>query len=266
MLSADAMQGRGTGLPGGIKAREYVIGKFKAAHLNLWKESYIQSFEVKSRGATKLSGANIIGMIKGTVRPEKYIVVSAHYDHLGIRNGNIYNGADDNASGVSALFAMANYFNQHHPRNSLIFVAFDAEEIGLQGSQYFAEHLPVEKTSILLDINLDMIAHNDKNELYAAGSFSYPFLKPYLEAIQKTAKVKLLIGHDDPKQGKDDWSYQSDQWSFHQQKIPFIYFGVEDHKDYHQPTDDFSTINQTFYIHAVETILSAVELIDKDLK
>ena len=96
--------------------------------------------------------------------------------------------------------------------------------------------------------------------------FQYPNLKPYLERVQKTALVKLLFGHDDPKLGHDDWTDQSDQGSFYKVNIPFIYFGVEDHKDYHKSTDDFPTINQQFYVHAVETIVAATELFDKNLK
>ncbi|HKG13990.1 MAG TPA: M28 family peptidase, partial [Pyrinomonadaceae bacterium] len=75
----------------------------------------------------------------------------------------------------------------------------------------------------------------------------------------------LLLGHDRPGQGHDDWTNQSDQYAFHKAGIPFVYFGVEDHKDYHKPTDDFETITQPFFVHAAETILSAVEAFDTDL-
>lgn len=161
---------------------------------------------------------------------------------------------------------MAQYFTKHKPSHSLIFAAFDGEEIGLQGSRYFVANLPVKKEQIALNINMDMISRNDKNELYAVGTFHYPQLKTTLEKVQKDAKVKLLLGHDDPKLGRDDWTFQSDQGAFQREKIPFIYFGVEDHKDYHQPTDDFENINQEFYVHAVETIIEAVKGFDKDLK
>ncbi len=215
-LSADDMQGRGIGTPGGAKAREY-------------------------------------------------IVITAHYDHLGIVKDEIYNGADDDASGTAALFALANYFKEKRPSHSIIFVAFDGEESGLRGSNAFVAAPPVKKESIVLNVNMDMVAHNDKNELYASGTFHYPALKPQLETIAKSAKVKLLIGHDRPEQKSDDWTNQSDHFAFHQAKIPFIYFGVEDHKDYHKPTDDFVNINQEFYIRAVETILETVKTFDKDL-
>ena len=266
-LSADDMEGRGTGTKGISKAREYIVNRFKESGLEPLDDTYFQDFEIVSRQPTeKLKGINVLGFIKGKKNPENFIVITAHYDHLGIKNGEIYNGADDNASGTCALFAIAKYFVKNQPSNSLVFVAFDAEEMGLQGSKYFVRTLPVLKESILLNINMDMISHNDKNELYATGTFSYPKLKPFLETVQKTAPVKLLLGHDDPKLGHDNWTDQSDQGSFYKVNIPFIYFGVEDHKDYHKSTDDFPTINQPFYVHTVETIVVATELFDKNLK
>jgi Zn-dependent M28 family amino/carboxypeptidase len=161
------------------------------------------------------------------------------------------------------FFAIADYFKKNKPEHSLILVAFDAEEKGLQGSRHFVANLPVAKDRILLNVNMDMLSRSDKGELYAAGSFHYPQFRPALEAAQKKATVKLLLGHDDPKLGRDDWTNQSDQASFHREKIPFIYFGVEDHPDYHRPTDDFEKIDQSFYVRAVETIIEAIRMLDK---
>jgi len=263
-LSADDMEGRSADRPAMQKARDHVEKRFKESGVQPFGPSYKQDFDIKQRGtADVLKGVNFVGQIKGKKNPEKYIIVTAHYDHEGIRNGEIYNGADDNASGTAALFAIASYFKKHQPNHSLIFVAFDAEEKGLVGSRYFVANLPVKKESILLNINMDMISRNDKGELYATGTFQYPQLKPVLEAVQKKAGVKLLLGHDDPKLGRDDWTNQSDQGSFHREKIPFIYFGVEDHKDYHRPTDDFANIQPAFYVRAVETIVDAIRAFDK---
>jgi Zn-dependent M28 family amino/carboxypeptidase len=266
-LSADDMQGRGIGTAGGIKAREFVAARFKASGLKSFGDSYSQPFEFANRSGAKISGANVVGYVEGTKNKNQYIVVTAHYDHLGTRNGEIYNGADDDASGTAALFAIAEHFKKNNPSHSIIFVAFDGEESGLRGSRAFVEKPPVALSSIALNINMDMIAHNDTNELYATGTYAYPALKPALEKVVKTAKVKLLLGHEGPNVSKaDDWTDQSDQGSFNKVKIPFIYFGVEDHKDYHKPTDDFININQAFYVRAVETILEAVKSFDKDLK
>lgn len=261
VLSSDEMEGRSADLPSMQKARGYIEKRFREVGMAPTK----QEFEIKQRGRTDVvKGVNFIGQIKGKTA-DRCIVITAHYDHDGIRNGNIYNGADDNASGTAALFAIASYFAKHKPDHTLIFVAFDAEEKGLQGSRHFVANLPVAKEKILLNVNMDMIARGDKGELYASGGFHYPQFRPALEAVQKKAPVKLLIGHDDPKSGRDDWTNQSDQASFHREKIPFIYFGVEDHPDYHKPTDDFEKVNQEFYVKAVETVIEAIRSFDKTL-
>jgi Zn-dependent M28 family amino/carboxypeptidase len=263
-LSADDMQGRKTGTEGGAKARAYIVEAFKRYGLKSFGASYLQPFSF-SRGATTYQANNIVGYIEGKSKPARYLVVSAHYDHLGVVNGEIYNGADDNASGVAALLALAEYFDKHRPAHSVIFIAFDAEEEGLKGSQAFVKTPPVDLSSVAMDVNMDMVSRNERGELYATGAFLYPFLKPYLDRIAANASVHLLEGHDDPKQGHDDWTNQSDQGPFHGAGVPFIYFGVEDHKDYHKPTDDFANINPEFFVHATETILSTVELLDRNL-
>jgi Zn-dependent M28 family amino/carboxypeptidase len=258
VLSADDMEGRSADRPSIQKTRDYVEKRFKESGLQPTR----QEFEIEQRG-TPLHGVNFIGQIKGRKAPERYIVITAHYDHDGVKDGWVYNGADDNASGTAALFAIASYFKKNPPDHSLVFVAFDAEERGLLGSQHFVSNLPVKRESVLLNVNMDMISRNDKGELYAAGTFHYPQLKAPLGAVQKKAGVKLLLGHDDPKLGHDDWTDQSDHAAFHREKIPFIYFGVEDHKDYHKPTDDFANIQPEFYVRAVETIIEAIKAFDK---
>jgi Zn-dependent M28 family amino/carboxypeptidase len=263
-LASDEMQGRAPDTAGSAKARQYIVGRFKESGLKPIGDSYFQSFKF-GKDAQK-NGTNVIGYIKGKKTPEKYVVVTEHYDHLGVQKGEIYNGADDNASGTAALFALAKYFSSKQPANSIILVVVDAEESGMQGSKKFVAEPPVKKESIVLNINLDMISHNDKNEIYAVGTFHYPFLKTYLEKVKAKASVKLLFGHDTPDlTGSDNWTNSSDHAPFHAQKIPFIYFGVEDHKDYHKPTDDFANINNEFYVRAVETVLAAVKEFDANL-
>lgn len=260
VLASDEMEGRSADRPAMQKVREYVERRFRESGLTPVK----QEFDIRRRGTeAPLKGMNFIGTITGQKHPDKFIVITAHYDHEGIVNGQIYNGADDNASGTAALFAIASYFKKHRPEHSLLIVAFDAEEKGLSGSRYFVSNPPVPKGSMRLNVNLDMISRSDKNELYVAGTYHYPQLKPALEAVQKKSRIKLLLGHDDPKLGRDDWTGQSDHTAFHREKIPFIYFGVEDHKDYHRPTDDFANIQPEFYVRAVETIIEAVKALDK---
>jgi Zn-dependent M28 family amino/carboxypeptidase len=260
-LSADDMEGRSADRPSIAKAREYIKKRFVEAGLKPIGAAYEQEFDIRGREQA-VKGVNFVGLIDGKAKAGKHIVITAHYDHLGIRNGQVFNGADDNASGTAALFAIASYFKKHQPEHSLIFVALDGEEKGLLGAVHFVADPPVPKASIVLNVNMDMISRNDKGELYATGTRPYPQLRPALEKVQKTARVKLILGHDDPSTGRDDWTNQSDQAAFHAAKIPFIYFGVEDHKDYHKSTDDFANIQPEFYVKAVETTLKAVKSLD----
>lgn len=262
-LAADDMEGRAPVLPSIKKTRDLVERRFVESGIRPIGKSFQHTFDIKvPKNAAPIKGVNYVGEIIGKKFIDKYIIITAHYDHKGIRNGQIYNGADDNASGTAALFAIASHFVKDPPNYSLLFVAFDAEEMGLLGSRHFVANLPVKKEAILLNVNMDMVSRNDKGELYASGLFHYPQFKKALVSAQKSAKVKLMLGHDDPKLGRDDWTFQSDHASFHREKIPFIYFGVEDHPDYHKPTDDFERIQPDFYVRAVETIIGAIKQLD----
>ena len=265
-LSSDELQGRESGTPENRIARQYVLERFIKLRVPSIGRTHLQEFTFETRAKKKIEAANVIGYVRGKKNPKKYIVITAHYDHVGVRRGEIYNGADDNASGTAALMAFASYFKQFPPNNTIVFVALDAEEMGLQGARYFVDNLPTKQEDILLNINMDMISRNDKNELYVAGLFHYPKLKPFIDAIQKKAKVKLPYGHDRPELKSNDWTFSSDHGPFHRKKIPFIYFGVEDHKDYHKPSDMYENIQPKFYVNAVETILMAIKSIDKKYK
>ncbi len=265
-LASDSLEGRRTGTPGNSKARKYIKEQFKKLKLeSLGHSNYEMPFQFSVRGEER-NGVNLIGVLKGKAESQKVLVISAHYDHVGIRDGKIYNGADDNASGVSALFALAEYFQKNRPVHTLIFVAFDAEEMGLQGAKALVETTkPVDQ--ILANINMDMVSRADSNQLVACGTFYYPQLKPFLEKVKEQDNIKMIFGHDDPSRfkGKENWTFSSDHGPFHSASIPFIYFGVSDHADYHQPTDDFEKVNPTTYISCVKLILRAVVEIDKGL-
>jgi Zn-dependent M28 family amino/carboxypeptidase len=266
-LSSDAYAGREAGSAGNEKARAYVEAAFERAGLAHFGDDYVEPFEFTSRRDNQsYPGANVIGYVRGSESTDRYLVVSAHFDHLGERNGEIYNGADDNASGTAGLLLAAAYFSAHPPKHSIIFVAFDAEEKGLQGARAFVAKPPVERSEIALNINMDMISHNDRDELYAVGTHHYPFLKPYLEKVAASSDIKLLFGHDLPGTGSDDWTGASDHGPFHSEwELPFVYFGVEDHVDYHKPTDDYENIEPAFFIQAVDTILDAIVELDANL-
>lgn len=257
-LSSDKYEGRKTGTRGAELARSYISERFKAIGLKSYGTSYESSFSFKSKDS-RVNGKNMTGYIQG--KTDNVIVISAHYDHLGIVNNEVYNGADDNASGVAGLLYLAEYFAKNPPNHTLVFVAFDAEEMGLQGAKAFVAKPPVALDRIRLNINMDMISHNDKGELYACGTFKYPELKKFF--VTDSASPRVLFGHDDPKQGHDDWTNQSDQGAFNARDIPFLYFGVEDHKDYHKASDEYQNINSDFFKAAVNAIRDITRNIDK---
>ena len=274
ILSADDMQGRLIGSEGGLKARAYILERLAGIGVApAIGDSFEHSFTVK-RGGKDAVGANLIGVVPGTGGSDRALVLMAHYDHVGMQGGQIYNGADDNASGVATLLAVAESLKRQAPLHDVIFALVDGEERGsspgeggMAGSGAMVAD-PAFRPFLdrtVLAVNLDMVSRSDRNELYAAGAFHSPALRPYLEQISAAAPVTLKLGHDDPALGKDDWTTQSDHMAFHQIGKTWVYFGVEDHPDYHQPTDDFGAIPQDFFRRSAATVEQAVRVFDQNL-
>ncbi len=262
ILSADDMEGRLVGSPGGEKARGYILGRMREIGL----APVEQAFVFKRKDGAEVRGVNLIARIEGSTPGGKVLVITAHYDHLGIQGGQIYNGADDNASGVAGLLAVAESFKGAPPKHTVLIVALDALVGGLRGARVFLEAPPVPAGDIALNINFDMLAKNARGELYAAGGSPNPWVKARLEALVPTAPVTLKLGHDTgPDDSFDNWTYQSDHGVFARAGIPWVYFGVEDHPEYHKPTDDFATVPQAFFIKAVDTVVAAARLFDAQL-
>jgi Zn-dependent M28 family amino/carboxypeptidase len=266
VLSADDMEGRLVGTPGGAKARAYVIERFKASGIAPFGDTYEHPFEFTAGrgGGAPRAAINVLGMIKGTRTPERYIVITAHYDHIGVRNGATFNGADDNASGTAALFALGRYFAANPPAHSLIFAALDAEESGLQGARRFVAAPPVPVAQLMLNINMDMIGRDANNLLYVVGTHTQPFLKPVIEQVAAGANITLRMGHDNPdEKGVEDWTRSSDHFPFCQAGIPCLYFGVEDFENHHKATDVYDTMTHDFYYRVVQTMVLAVRTFDQ---
>lgn len=266
-LSSDALAGRKTGSPGAAKARSLIKQRYVTAGLIAYKLGYEHRFKVGPLDelAAQTTAINLIGRKDGLDADGPVMVVSAHYDHLGERGGEIFNGADDNASGVAAMIAVAEWFVENPPEHTILFVAFDAEEQGLMGARTFVRDPPVPLDRIALNINLDMVARADESQLYAAGSFHTPLLTPIIEQAATASPLSVLRGHDRPSDGDQDWTLLSDHGPFHQAGIPFVYYGVEDHDDYHQVSDEFSRIDPDKFLRATEAIVIAVELFDERL-
>jgi Peptidase family M28 len=264
-LSSDSMEGRLTGTEGNARARAYIVQRFKDIGIQPFGDSYERAFKFQGRGGADRSGVNVVGLIRGRRDPSRFIAVTAHYDHLGVRNGQIYNGADDNASGVAALLAVAARLNADKPEHSLLLAAFDAEESGLNGAKALVNDPPVARESILMNVNLDMVARDAGNVLFASGTSHYPFLKAYLTKIAQPPVI-LKFGHDVAGSKEDDWTKDSDHFPFHQAGIPFIYFGVEDEAQHHKPTDDAETVTKEFFVGAANTILAGIRAVDTNLE
>jgi hypothetical protein len=266
-LAAPEMEGRRMGSPGHARAQAFLRQRFAEVGLAPFGDSLGVPFRYVPRGGTEEEdGTNFVGLIPGTEADAPYLFLLAHYDHLGIRDGEIYHGADDNASGTAALIAIADYLRRNPPRHPVVIAALDAEEVGLQGARWMAENPPVSLDSVALVVNMDMISRSEVGELYAVGTYHYPFLLPLVEAVAADAPVTLLTGHDSPDLPPgDDWTMASDHGPFHERGVPFIYFGVEDHPGYHHPSDTFENITPDFYVRAVETVTAFLRTADANL-
>lgn len=193
---------------------------------------------------------NIVGIIKGNdpVLSSEYIVLGAHYDHLGYGGYGtgslqpdtvaIHNGADDNASGTAALLAIGAELsrNKDSLKRSVIVVAFSAEEEGLLGSQYFVDHLPVPQSAIKVMLNMDMVGHlNSENQLYMGGAGTFPGGVDFMKAAGEGSGLNLIV-HAGSVGG-------SDHVSFYEKGISCIGLHTGGHPQYHKPTDDADLIN-----------------------
>jgi Zn-dependent M28 family amino/carboxypeptidase len=260
-LASPAFEGRRTGTPGALKARQWIIEQFRASGLTpAGTQEYLQPFKARNADA-----ANVIGRLAGREPRARALVITAHYDHLGVRNGTVYPGADDNASGVATMLAAARHFRTNPPRHPMLFAAIDSEEDGLRGARALVDSRLIDRPGTAMNVNLDMVSKNDRRELYAAGTSFAPWLRPILEDVQSRAAVKILFGHDrpSPPAAAEDWTHQSDHGPFHDAGIAWVYFGVEDHPDYHRPTDTSGRVDAAFFGDVADTIVEAIRAIDE---
>lgn len=195
---------------------------------------------------------NVIAMLEGSEKPDEYILISAHYDHLGTHNGLIYHGANDNASGTAALVQIAKAFKLARqdnliPKRSLIFVAFTGEEKGLLGSEYFVNNSPIPLKSIKANLNIDMIGRFDEKHkfadyVYLLGTSNLnPKLKPMSDSLNALhSHLKLNYEFNKPN---SSLYYASDQASFISKEIPAIMYFNGIHKDYHTEKDTPNKLN-----------------------
>ncbi len=271
-LSSDELRGRAPGTDGHAKARAMITARMQALGLVAVNGSFEHEFtygaftdpETSEPATPDKIGLNLMGLIEGSSESDLTMVITAHYDHLGVQKGEIHNGMDDNASGVTGMLAAAEYFSKNQPQHDILFVAFDAEEEGLSGARDFIQAPPRPLESLAFNLNMDMISRGDNGILWASGAAHWPALKPLIETLAAEAPVTVKMGFDEGE-GREDWTLLSDHGPFFRAGIPHLYFGVEDHPDYHAPSDDFERVNQDWYLKSVETVVMMAAAADAEL-
>ena len=253
IVASDEMEGRDTGSEGQKKAGKYLIEQYQKMGVSHPKSmsSYYQTIPTEAlmgRRGSLPESENILAFIEGSEKPQEIIVVSAHYDHVGMSNGEIYNGADDDGSGTVALLEMAQAFqlakkSGNGPKRSILFLHVTGEEHGLLGSKYYADHPIFPMANTVANLNIDMIGRCDpgncgKDYVYVIGSEMLSTdLKKINEAANKqTVNLELNYKYDDPND-KDRLYYRSDHYNFAKNGIPVIFYFDGIHEDYHKPSD-----------------------------
>jgi Zn-dependent M28 family amino/carboxypeptidase len=255
-LSSDKLEGRFPGTKGNNEAAAYIKKYFKKYGLKTFDSNYYQPFSlfvkegINKMKSDSVSTQNVVGYLEGSDEKLKneYIVIGAHYDHWGWGGQNsgsknkeafaIHNGADDNASGVSALLCILEELSKAivKPKRSIIFISFSGEEEGLLGSQYFVSHLPVPKEAVKLMLNMDMVGRlNEQKQIYMGGAGTFP---DGVELMKKLGKGSALnpVVHAGGVGG-------SDHVSFYKAGISAVGFHTGGHPQYHTPEDDIELIN-----------------------
>jgi len=253
-FAGDEFEGRDTGEPGQKKAAEFLKAQYKRMNIPspLGGDDYYQEIpESYFRGGIK-SSENVLAYIKGSEKPNEIVVLSAHYDHVGVDDqGNVYNGADDDGSGTVSLLEIAQAFamakeNGQGPKRSILFLHVTGEEKGLYGSKYYTENPLFSLGNTITNLNIDMIGRIDKDHeeedkndyIYLIGSdrLSTELHQISEEVNNKYTKLNLDYRYnakDDPNR----FYYRSDHYNFAKHSIPIIFYFNGVHDDYHQITD-----------------------------
>ncbi|WP_336715806.1 M28 family metallopeptidase [Chryseobacterium mucoviscidosis] len=260
VIASDEMEGRDTGSPGQKRAGEYMVNYYKGLGISYPKTlgSYYQKVPadfMKKRGGGNLPDSeNILAFIEGSEKPEEIVVISGHYDHVGTRNGVVYNGADDDGSGTVAVMEIAKAFQTakkagNGPKRSILFLHVTGEEHGLFGSEFYTDNPVFPLVNTVVDLNIDMIGRDDpenrgKQYVYVIGS---EMLSSQLKVIneaanKKTNNLELNYKYDDPNDTERLY-YRSDHYNFAKNNVPVAFFFDGIHEDYHKPTDDVEKID-----------------------
>jgi Zn-dependent M28 family amino/carboxypeptidase len=242
-IASDALRGRDTPSPGLDSAAAYLVREFQRLGLQGGAEggSFIQRYPLRPSGKM---APNVVAVFPGAdpALSNEYVVLSAHMDHVGVgrpvRGDSIYNGADDDASGTSALLEVAEAFAsmQQRPARSILFLAVSGEEKGLLGSEYYSDHPTVPLESIVANVNMDMIGRNSRDTVVVIGK-NYSSLGGLVNRIaaENAPLVGLTAGDD--IWPRERFFFRSDHYNFARKEIPAIFFFAGVHEDYHEPSD-----------------------------
>ena len=251
-LAHDMNHGRATGTRDAARVARYIETHFRQYGLEPFcAGSFYQPFLADSASGTV--GRNVIGFVPSAVPSDKYVIITAHYDHLGVLDGNIYNGADDNASGVTVLLNLADMFGtmkktKTGPDKNIIFAALDAKELNMAGSKHFINHLSIGKDSIICAINIDQIGsvlepvhEADTNFVIVLGEQTLRRQdRGFIDLCNRYYNIGLDIDHT--FYGSENFTelfYQlSDQIVFHRAGIPAMVFTSGFHRHTYKTTDD----------------------------
>ena len=251
-LAHDMNHGRATGTRDAARVARYIETHFRQYGLEPFCEgSFYQPFLADSASGTV--GRNVIGFVPSAVPSDEYVLITAHYDHLGVLDGNIYNGADDNASGVTVLLNLADMFGtmkktRTGPDKNIIFAALDAKELNMAGSKHFVDHLIIGKDSIICAINIDQIGtvlepvhEADTNFVIVLGENTlHKKHRGLIDMCNRYYHLGLDIDHT--FYGSENFTrlfYQlSDQIVFHEAGIPALVFTSGFHRHTYKTTDD----------------------------
>ena len=252
---------------GGRKAAEYLIEAFRGLGLEpLFDGSYTQAIPGKEPGA--IAGRNVGARLLGAdpALGAEWVVVSAHFDHLGVRDGVLFPGADDNASGVAMMLEVARCLADpaHRPRRSVMFVGFDLEEIGLFGSRHFADDPPVPLDRVALFLTADMIGRSLGGVggafVFAFGTEHAPGLRPAIERAADGREIRVGMLGTDLMIGP-----RSDYGPFQARKVPFLFFTTGENPRYHRPDDTPESLDYPKLEAISRTILGVVRrVVDAD--
>ncbi|WP_029905535.1 M28 family metallopeptidase [Prevotella sp. 10(H)] len=257
ILASDSLEGRKGGQLGGIKAAEYLKNLLVEMGVKPWRGNYYQDFSPTNHQASdgsSLKLRNVLGYIPGK-NSDEIVMIGAHFDHVGvgrkIAGDSIYNGADDNASGVAAVLQVAKAFIEsgQKPERTVMFGLWDGEEMGLLGSFHFVEdhasYIPIPLVSsipIKAYINCDMIGRDkngDGSHVAAFISNSKPIFKEWIE--NDIATYNLTLSPEFPSLNSSPGG--SDHMPFMQKGVPVIFYNTDVHPDYHKPSDEADKIN-----------------------